>query len=169
PPTSIHVPVAPRSGPKTTPHKTRTGTSGSIQSRGLSEAQRDELQKQNAKGIAEKYAHRDISEVLRVARPTADKGTAAVAASEDIADMLERLLVEDVLPYNSGLSKTELLPLVDGISEWTRVATSVSTEKPLYDYFASFVLFVAHCLKSMADSDGLNVARLVLPSLKADF
>ncbi|KAJ2760073.1 hypothetical protein H4S06_001912, partial [Coemansia sp. BCRC 34490] len=46
------------------------------------------------------------------------------------------------------------------------------SEKPLYDYFANFALFVAQCLQPIAvDGNGntLDIARLVLPSSRSDF
>ncbi|KAJ2382337.1 hypothetical protein GGI05_005686, partial [Coemansia sp. RSA 2603] len=104
-----------------------------------------------------------------MAGPTSDNDIGTAAAIESIADVLESLLAGKDLPRSSKLSTATLVPFVNEINEWTRVGPSVSKEKPLYDYFVGFVLFVAHCLKSMAVCSELNVARLLLPSLKADF
>ncbi|KAJ2371025.1 hypothetical protein IW150_004791, partial [Coemansia sp. RSA 2607] len=166
---SMQVSAVPSSGSQSTPHKIRTGRSGVVHSYGSSEARRDEVAKKNAREIAEKYAYRNVGEVLRMAGPTSDNDMGTAAAIESIADTLESLLAGKDLPHSSKLSAATLVPFVNEINEWTRVGPSVSKEKLLYDYFSGFVLFVAHCLKSMAVCSELNVARLVLPSLKADF
>ncbi|KAJ1854082.1 hypothetical protein LPJ73_002531 [Coemansia sp. RSA 2703] len=136
---------------------------------GSSQAKRNDTEKQNAKEIADKYAYRNVGEVLRMAGPTSNNDMGTAVAIESIADTLESLLAGKDLARSSKLSAAALVPFVNEINEWTRVGPSVSKEKPLYDYFAGFVLFVAHCLKSMVNTNDLNVARLVLPSLNANF
>ncbi|KAJ2495509.1 hypothetical protein GGH96_006363, partial [Coemansia sp. RSA 1972] len=82
---------------------------------------------------------------------------------------MERLLVGKRLPNGSGLDRRLLLKFTDGIDEWINEGSSLTIEKPLYDYFSDFALFVAQCLKSVAAGDNPHIARLILPPERFDY
>ncbi|KAJ2475791.1 hypothetical protein IWW56_005252, partial [Coemansia sp. RSA 2131] len=109
------------------------------------------------------YTHRDIDGLLDFAKPATPAGQEAAAHNDDfISDAMERLLAEKKFPNGSGLDRRSLMPLALGIGKWTKVKSSIKSEKPLYGYFSDFVLFVAQCLKSVAAGNNAHIARLLL-------
>ncbi|KAJ2355189.1 hypothetical protein GGF43_002834, partial [Coemansia sp. RSA 2618] len=153
-----------------TPRKSRSSKSGTVHAYGTSEQERNAEEEKYAKFLAEKYTHRDVVRVVRFADPLTQDGVDAVAqATTRISAAMEAMLKDGRLPEGSKLPRGLLKSHAGNVSKWTRVGPSMPAEKPLYGYFSSFALFVAHCLQSMADTDGLDMERLVLPAERSDY
>ncbi|KAJ2654149.1 hypothetical protein IWW48_006284 [Coemansia sp. RSA 1200] len=155
-----------------TPCKSRTSKSGAVHSYGIQETERDKEAKAYAKYVLEKYTHHNVAEVPRIAASRTGESQTTEETIGLIAESMERLMAGRPLPRNSGLKRKLLMPYVTGLVKWRDVGPSVKSEKPLYDYFANFALFVAQCLQLIAVGDNgntLDIARLVLPSSRSDF
>ncbi|KAJ2657401.1 hypothetical protein IWW48_004530 [Coemansia sp. RSA 1200] len=155
-----------------TPCKSRTSKSGAVHSYGIPETERDKEAKAYAKYVLEKHTHHNVAEVPRIAASRTGESQATEETIGLIAESMERLMAGRPLPRNSGLKRKLLMPYVSGLVKWRDVGPSVKSEKPLYDYFANFALFVAQCLQLTAvggNGNSLDIARLVLPSSRSDF
>ncbi|KAJ2219252.1 hypothetical protein EV180_005428, partial [Coemansia sp. RSA 518] len=145
------------------PHKSHTGKIETVDSYKIYEKELNEDNEEYAQLLIGSYTHRDIYRLLDFAKPATTAGLEAAAQNVDfISDAMERILTKKRLPNGSGLNRRLLLRFVNGIGEWMKFGLSLPSEKQLYGYFSDFALFVAQCLKSVAASNNLHIARLVL-------
>ncbi|KAJ2654592.1 hypothetical protein GGH99_007300, partial [Coemansia sp. RSA 1285] len=148
-----------------TPCKNRTSKFGAVHSYGIPETERDKEAKAYAKYVLENHTYHNVAEVPRIAASGIGASQTTETTIGLIAESMERLMAGRPLPRNSGLTRKLLMPYVAGLVKWRDVGPSVKSEKPLYNYFANFALFVAQCLQLIAvDGNGntLDIARLVL-------
>ncbi|KAJ2189213.1 hypothetical protein EV181_001753 [Coemansia sp. RSA 532] len=151
------------------PHKSHTGKIETVDSYKIYEKELNEDNEEYAQLLIGSYTHRDIYRLLDFAKPTTTAGLEAAAQNVDfISDAMERILTKKRLPNGSGLNRRLLLRFVNGIGEWMKVGSSPPSEKQLYGYFSNFALFVAQCLKSVAASNNLHIARLVLSTERSN-
>ncbi|KAJ2831757.1 hypothetical protein J3B01_005174, partial [Coemansia erecta] len=157
-------------GLKITPCKSRSSKSGAVCSFGMSETERDKDEEKYAKHLVQNYTHRDIGELLDFAKPATAAGQKAAELKTDfISDLMERILAGEKLATKRGLDSSLLVQFARKIGKWTKVGSSLKSEKPLYEYFSNFALFVAQCLKSKTASKNSDIARLILPAERTDY
>ncbi|KAJ2823594.1 hypothetical protein IWW50_003710 [Coemansia erecta] len=164
------------------------GTDGAL---GKSAQQCREDQRQYARDIYSEYAIEDVEQIWQVCVPDPEL---ADKVADEIAAKLEGLLEEKQKPGGAGqakrgrkgagqaASKAKGTPhaspsgdepppsddaLVNSIFSWSQIRANVPTEKPLYEWFAHFALFVARELEARKGAG--YVKRLVLPAKRYDF
>ncbi|KAJ2133707.1 hypothetical protein IW136_004904, partial [Coemansia sp. RSA 678] len=132
--------------------------------------ERDKDEEKYAKHLVKNYTHRDIGELLDFAKPVTAAGQKAADLKTDfISDLMEQALAGEKLATKRGLDSSLLVQFARIIGKWTKVRPSLKSEKPLYNYFTNFALFVAQCLKSKRASKNLDIARLILPAERTDY
>ncbi|KAJ2538576.1 hypothetical protein GGF49_005822 [Coemansia sp. RSA 1853] len=163
-------PVLRKRGSEIKLRKSRSNKLETVESCKIYEKELNEDNEEYAELLIRSYTHRDIDGLLDFAKPATPAGQEAAAQNDDfISDAMERLLTGKKLPNGSGLDRRLLMPLARGIGKWTKVKSSIQSEKPLYKHFFNFVLFVAQCLKLKTANTSSNIARLILPADRSDF